>query len=208
MRRKVLFSQFRRDLGTYARLLGIGLPLTMALGTAAAMVVLGFDPWAALLVGAALAPTDAALGATVMSDPRVPGKVRSASTSRADSTTASPPRSCMVAIAGVAASEGVAGVEGPGRAVVGCSSGVLVGVVVGGLGGAVSRRARERGWLSEELAGPAGPGPGAGRLHRSVAGRRQRLRGRVRRRPGLRQCRGPRRREGGLLRRAAGPWRR
>ena len=36
------------------------------------MLVLGFDPWAALLVGAALAPTDAALGAPVMSNLHVP----------------------------------------------------------------------------------------------------------------------------------------
>ncbi len=33
-------SQFRRDLGLYGRLLGVGLPLTVALGTAAALVVL------------------------------------------------------------------------------------------------------------------------------------------------------------------------
>ena len=66
---RVRLGQFRRDLGTYVRLLGVGLPLTIALGAGAAMVVLGFDPWAALLVGAALAPTDAALGAPVMSNP-------------------------------------------------------------------------------------------------------------------------------------------
>ena len=40
--------------------------------------MLGLDPWAALLVGAALAPTDAALGASVMSNPRVPATVRRA----------------------------------------------------------------------------------------------------------------------------------
>jgi sodium/hydrogen antiporter len=60
---RVRLTQFRRDLNTYVRLLGIGLPLTIALGAGVAMIVLGFDPWAALLVGAALAPTDAALGA-------------------------------------------------------------------------------------------------------------------------------------------------
>jgi NhaP-type Na+/H+ or K+/H+ antiporter len=69
-------SQLRSELGTYTRLLGIGLPLTVALGTLAAIVMLGLDPWAALLLGAALAPTDAALGASVMSDPRVPARIR------------------------------------------------------------------------------------------------------------------------------------
>src|SRR3954471_10982335 len=43
-------SQFRRDLGLYGRLLGVGLPLTVALGTAAAMVVLEVEVWAALLM--------------------------------------------------------------------------------------------------------------------------------------------------------------
>ena len=36
----------------------------------------GMGIWLALLVGAALAPTDAALGAAVMTDPAVPERVR------------------------------------------------------------------------------------------------------------------------------------
>ena len=61
----------------------------------------------------------------------------------------------LVAIAGVAADQGIPGVESPERAVLSLLVGVLAGAVVGGLGGAVTRLARERGWLSEELAGPA-----------------------------------------------------
>ena len=152
---KVRLSQFRRDLGSYVRLLGIGLPLTVALGAVVAIWVLGLDPWAALLVGAALAPTDAALGATVMSNPRVPDKVRSVLNVESGLNDGIATPIVLVAIAGVAAEEGIAGVEGPGRAVVALLLGVLVGVVVGGLGGAVATRARERGWLSEELGGPA-----------------------------------------------------
>ena len=45
--------------------------------------------------------------------------------------------------------------ESPGRAVVELLVGVLVGVAIGGLGGVASRRARNRGWLPEELGGPA-----------------------------------------------------
>src|SRR5688572_17415840 len=52
-------SQFRRDLAIYTRLLGVGLPLTVALGAWAAVVLLNFDVWAAVLLAAALAPTDA-----------------------------------------------------------------------------------------------------------------------------------------------------
>jgi NhaP-type Na+/H+ or K+/H+ antiporter len=46
------------------RLLGIGLPLTTGLGTLLALALFhGMSIWLALLVGAALAPTDAALRA-------------------------------------------------------------------------------------------------------------------------------------------------
>ena len=123
---QVRLSQFRRDLGSYVRLLGIGLPLTVALGTVVAIWVLGLDPWAALLLAAALAPTDAALGATVMSNPRVPDKVRSALNVESGLNDGIATPIVLVAIAGVAADEGIAGVEGPGRAVLALLVGVLV----------------------------------------------------------------------------------
>jgi hypothetical protein len=57
--------------------LGIGLPLLIALGTLAAFILPGVsDIWLALLVGAALAPTDAALGAAVMVNRAVPARIR------------------------------------------------------------------------------------------------------------------------------------
>lgn len=59
------------------RLLGIGLPLTVLVGTGAALLVLdGFGLWEAALVAAILAPTDAALGHAVVSNPRVPVRIR------------------------------------------------------------------------------------------------------------------------------------
>lgn len=152
---RVRLRQFRRDLSTYVRLLGVGLPLTVAIGTGAAMIVLGFDPWAALLVGAALAPTDAALGAPVMSNPHVPAKVRSVLNVESGLNDGIATPIVLVAIAGVAADEGVSGVESPGGAVVSLLVGLLAGIIVGSVGGVVTRRARERGWLSEELGGPA-----------------------------------------------------
>ena len=87
---RVRLSDLREDLRYYVRLLAIGLPLTTALGTAAAVTVLGLSPWYALLVGAALAPTDAALGSAVMSDRRVPYRVRQTLMWRADSMMESP----------------------------------------------------------------------------------------------------------------------
>ena len=132
---KVRLLQFRRDLGTYGRLLGLGLPLTVALGTVTAVLVLGVDPWAALLLGAALAPTDAALGASVMSNPSVPDRIRRALNVESGLNDGIVTPIVLVAIAGVAASEGIEGVENPGRAVLSLLVGVIAGVAVGGVGG-------------------------------------------------------------------------
>ncbi|MCX4665459.1 cation:proton antiporter [Streptomyces sp. NBC_01381] len=59
------------------RLLGIGLPLTIGAGWLLAWPLLpGLTAWELALVGAILAPTDAALGKTTVSSPRVPSLVR------------------------------------------------------------------------------------------------------------------------------------
>ncbi len=152
---RVRLRQFQRDLGTYLRLLGVGLPLTIVLGTAAAVVLLDFDLWAALLLGAALAPTDAALGATVMSNPRVPEKVRRALNVESGLNDGIVTPIVLLAIAGVAANEGIEGVDSPGRAGLALLVGALAGAAAGALGGTATRLARRRGWLSEELSGPA-----------------------------------------------------
>ena len=62
-----------------ARLLGIGLPLSIAMGTVVTALLLTDLTWAeAALVAAILAPTDAALGEAVVANPAVPAKVRQA----------------------------------------------------------------------------------------------------------------------------------
>ena len=67
----------RRDHGLVGRLLGLGLPGTILLGTGAAMLVCpNLSLWEAGLVGAILAPTDAALGQVVVSSEAVPERVR------------------------------------------------------------------------------------------------------------------------------------
>ena len=60
-----------------ARLLGIGLPLAIALGTLAAAALFGgLTIVEAALIAAILAPTDAALGQAVVSDKRLPVRIR------------------------------------------------------------------------------------------------------------------------------------
>jgi NhaP-type Na+/H+ or K+/H+ antiporter len=67
----------RRELALPVRLLGIGLPLTIVLGTLAAAGILDQLTWPeALVLSVALAPTDAALGQAVVTDPRLPMRIR------------------------------------------------------------------------------------------------------------------------------------
>ena len=67
----------RREESLPTRLLGIGMPLTIAAGAAAAIVVLPGLGWAeALLLAAILTPTDAALGQAVVTNPLVPLRIR------------------------------------------------------------------------------------------------------------------------------------
>ena len=67
----------RRTVDVPVRLLGIGLPLTILLGTVAALAVLGeLSVAEAVILAVVLAPTDAALGQAVVTEPRVPQRIR------------------------------------------------------------------------------------------------------------------------------------
>jgi len=74
---RIDLGQLRREFGVPVRLLGIGLPLTIALGAVAAAVI--FDRLSveeAVILSIVLAPTDAALGQAVVTEPRIPGRIR------------------------------------------------------------------------------------------------------------------------------------
>ena len=67
----------RGEAGVPARLLGIGLPLTLLTGFVAALLTFDALAWPeALLLAVILAPTDAALGQTVVTLTRLPSRVR------------------------------------------------------------------------------------------------------------------------------------
>ncbi len=66
-----------RRRGLPLRLLCIGLPLTIIAGTLASLALFGsLVFWEAAVLAVVLAPTDAALGQAVISDPRVPALIR------------------------------------------------------------------------------------------------------------------------------------
>src|SRR4051794_13986835 len=74
---RIDLGHLRREFGVPARLLGIGLPLTIVLGAAAAAAVFGaLSVGEAVILGVVLAPTDAALGQAVVTEPRVPQRIR------------------------------------------------------------------------------------------------------------------------------------
>ncbi len=67
----------RREYDLPVRMLAIGMPLTIALGTGLALwLVPEFPVFEASLLAAILTPTDAALGQSVVSEPSVPARVR------------------------------------------------------------------------------------------------------------------------------------
>ena len=74
---RIDLHSLREHVSVPVRLLGIGLPLTLVAGFAAAISVLGELAWPeALVLAVILAPTDAALGQAVVTLPRLPSRVR------------------------------------------------------------------------------------------------------------------------------------
>jgi NhaP-type Na+/H+ or K+/H+ antiporter len=152
---RVGLGELRADAGLYARLLGVGLPLTIGLGALLALALFGgMSIWLALLVGAALAPTDAALGAGMMVNPAVPARIRRLLNVESGLNDGIATPFVLVAIAG-AQTAGQAHAAGPGQAVAELASGLVVGVAVGSAGGWLVRLARRRGWAAEGFAGSA-----------------------------------------------------
>ena len=155
---RVGLHELRADSGLYLRLLGAALPVTIGLGTLLAFALdRSAGIWLALLVGAALAPTDAALGAGMMANPVVPARIRRLINVESGLNDGIATPFVSVALAGAATAGEVAG-HGPAAAVAELALGVVVGVAVGGAGGLLVSAARKRGWVAEGFAGPAGLG--------------------------------------------------
>jgi sodium/hydrogen antiporter len=155
---RVGLHELRADAGLYLRLLGAALPVTIGLGALLAFALdSGAGIWLALLVGAALAPTDAALGAGMMANPAVPARIRRLINVESGLNDGIATPFVSVALAGAATAGELAG-HGPAAAVAELALGVVAGVAVGGAGGLLVKVARQRGWAAEGFAGPAALG--------------------------------------------------
>jgi NhaP-type Na+/H+ or K+/H+ antiporter len=132
------------------RLLGIALPLTIGAGWLLAWPLLpGLTLWELALIGAILAPTDAALGESAVAGPGVPPLVRKGlkvESGLNDGMVLPFFVLFLAAIPGTAASaEGIAGTFW--RALV---LSTLLGLAIGGIGGWLLSASRARGWVTDE----------------------------------------------------------
>jgi NhaP-type Na+/H+ or K+/H+ antiporter len=152
---RVGVRELRADAGLYIRLLAVALPVTVVAGWLSAWALFdGLGMWLALFVGAALAPTDAALGAVVITHPAVPMRIRRVLNVESGLNDGIVTPVVLVALAGAASDHGHGG-GGAVHAVVQLAMGVVVGVAVGGAGGWVLRVTRRHGWVDGAFAGPA-----------------------------------------------------
>ena len=139
----------RRERWMPSRLLGIGLPLTLVLGTLLALALFpDLSLVYAVLIAAVVAPTDAALGQAVVSDRRLPTRVRQGLNveSGLNDGIVLPVVTACVAIA--AAEEDAGGVDVWGSFLARqIGFGVLVGLLVGVGGGRLLSFANDRDWV-------------------------------------------------------------
>lgn len=154
---RIDLRQVKRDHNLPLRLLLFGMPMTIILGTVLALLLpLGLSFWEAALLAAILAPTDAALGQAVVSNPRVPARIRQALNieSGLNDGIALP----VVLLFASLASAFHGDVEEQNWLFFGAKQillGPLAGILVGGLGAWLIDRAVRAGWMRESFEGPA-----------------------------------------------------
>ncbi len=154
---RIDLRQLRRDHNLPLRMLLIGMPLTIVAGALVALALpLGLGIWEAALLAAILAPTDAALGQSVVSSPLVPTRIRQALNveSGLNDGIALPLVLLFAGLAGAAHAD-----EGSQNWIVfgakQITLGPVAGLIIGGLGAWLMDRAVLKGWMGESFEGPA-----------------------------------------------------
>ncbi len=154
---RIDLRQLRRDHNLPVRMLSIGMPLTIAMGTLVALVLpLDLGIWEAALLATILAPTDAALGQSVVSSPLVPTRIRQALNIERglNDGIALPLVLLFAGLAGAAhADEGFQNWILFGAKQI--TLGPVAGLIIGGLGAWLMDRAVFKGWMGESFEGPA-----------------------------------------------------
>src|SRR5215831_2304894 len=142
----------RREYLVPARLLGIGLPLTILAGWALAYGVFGeLSAGEALLLAIILAPTDAALGQAVVTDQRLPSRVRQGLNVESGLNDGICVPLLFIALAIAEADQNAISVHHAVALVVEeIGYGILGGVIAGVAGALVLRLAKRRGLVADD----------------------------------------------------------
>ena len=135
------------------RLLGIGLPLTIIFGAIVASVVFNYLTfWEGALLAAILAPTDAALGQAVVSNPRVPVRIRQSLNieSGLNAGIALPLILILISIAGIEDNDKTASywIKFSAFQII---LGPLAGICIGYVGGKMVEWSSKKDWMSREF---------------------------------------------------------
>ena len=147
---RVNVRALRVDAALPVRLLGIGLPLTIGAGAATAALLFGGSGlWVAAAIGAIVAPTDAALGASIMGDERVPSGVRRLLNVESGLNDGIATPFVNLFIAGAVTTEAVSGTH-LSSAVIQLVGGAALGIAVGVVGAVLLALARRHGWSSTD----------------------------------------------------------
>ncbi len=147
---RVDLGALRREYAVPTRLLGVGLPLTIVAGTVAGLALFGqLDLWTAAALATILAPTDAALGLPVVTNLRLPSRIRQGLNVESGLNDGVCVPLLIIFLTIAQAEEGVGHVE-PLR-VIGeeIGFGALGGIVAGVLGAWVLRTFAGRGWMDQ-----------------------------------------------------------
>jgi NhaP-type Na+/H+ or K+/H+ antiporter len=145
---RINLGRLRRESMVPVRLLGIGLPLTIVAGTLAGLALLPeLDLWTAAALATILAPTDAALGLPVVSNRRLPSRIRQGLNVESGLNDGVCVPLLLIFLALAHAEQGAAHVE-PLRVVVEeIGFGALAGLAAGALGAFLLRWSAARGWM-------------------------------------------------------------
>ena len=146
---RINLRQVRKDHDLPLRLLAIGLPLTMVLGAAAAVVIFGrLTLGEAALLGILLAPTDASLGQAVMSNRLVPQRIRQTLNIESGLNDGIAMPFLLLALAVVSAEEVGSLSYWLTSGIAQIALGILAGALVGALGTYFILWGQKSGWMS------------------------------------------------------------
>jgi len=143
-------GRLRHESALPTRLLGVGLPLTIVAGTLAGLVLLPqLNLWTAAALATMLAPTDAALGLPVVTNPRLPSRIRQGLNVESGLNDGVCVPLLLIFLTIAQAEEGIGHIEPVKVVIEQIGFGAAGGVVAGLLGAWVLRTFGGRGWMEE-----------------------------------------------------------